>query len=48
LSELRDSLSSWENDGFDNKATLDLVYSILALLVAKVEDLESQIEALSN
>jgi hypothetical protein len=46
MNEVKELLATWENDGFNNKGTLDLVYSALILMIDKVEALEAQVKEL--
>jgi hypothetical protein len=41
MNEIKDILESWANEGYP-------AYDAIVLLVAKVEELEAQVQALSN
>jgi hypothetical protein len=41
-------LEQWKEDGLVNPAALEAAYDAIVLLVAKVEELEAQVQALSE
>lgn len=48
MDEIKNLLNSWEENGFINPEALKDAYDAIILLVAKVEELEAQIEDLTN
>jgi len=45
MNEIKELLESWKTDGLVNPDSLEKAYDALVLLVAKVEELEAQINA---
>ena len=48
MDEIKELLAEWENDSFINPNALKSAYNAIVLLVAKVEELEAQVQALSE
>jgi len=48
MNEIKDLLDSWKQDGLVNPDALEKAYDAITLLVAKIEELEAQVQALSN
>jgi hypothetical protein len=48
MDEIKDLLKQWKEEGLVNPGSLESAYDAIALLVAKVEELENQIKDLSS
>jgi hypothetical protein len=48
MNEINELLEQWKNEGFINPGSLESAYDAIVLLVAKVEELEAQVQALSE
>ncbi len=48
MNEIKALLDSWKEDGLINPGALEHAYDAIVLLVNRVEELESQIENLTN
>lgn len=48
MNEIKELLEQWKVDGLINPDALKKAYDAVVLLVAKVEELESEVQALSN
>ena len=48
MNEIKNLLEQWKEDGFVNPGALESAYNAIILLVAKVEELEAQVQALSK
>ena len=48
MDDVKNLLEQWKADGFVNPGALESAYDAIVLLVAKVEELEAQVQALSN
>jgi len=48
MDEIKELLESWSNDGYINPGALECAHDAIVLLVAKVEELEAQVQALSE
>lgn len=48
MDEIKELLNTWKEDGFVNPGALENAYEAIALLIAKVEELENRISDLEN
>jgi hypothetical protein len=48
MDEIKELLAAWDNDGCSNPGALQLAHAAIVKLVARVESLEAQVDALSN
>jgi hypothetical protein len=48
MDEVKVLLDAWKEDGLVNPGSLESAYNAIVLLVAKVEELEAQVQALSK
>ena len=48
MDEIKELVEAWKKDGLVNPGSLEIAYNAVALLVAKVEELEAQVQALSE
>lgn len=48
MNEIKELVEAWKEDGFVNPGALESAYNAIVLLVAKVEELEAQVQALSK
>lgn len=48
MDEIKQLLETWKEDGYTNPDSLDKLYQAILILVNKVEELETQIQNLSN
>ncbi len=48
MNEIKELLEQWKEDGFPNPDSLGKAYEAISLLVDKVEQLEAQVQTLSN
>ena len=48
MDEISKSMNDWKNGDYINPDALKAAYDAVTLLVAKVEELESQVQALSK
>ena len=48
MDEIKELVEAWKEDGLVNPGSLEIAYNAIVLLVAKVEELEAQIQNLSN
>lgn len=48
MDEIKELLEQWKEDGLTNPDSLEKAHEAIVLLVAKVEQLEAQVQALSN
>jgi hypothetical protein len=46
MDEIKELLTSWEEDGYINQGGLQSASEAIKLLVARVEELEAQVQAL--
>jgi hypothetical protein len=45
MDEIKELVEAWKEDGLVNPGSLELAYNAIVLLVAKVEELESKLNA---
>jgi hypothetical protein len=48
MDEIKELLEQWKQDGFPNPDSLEKAYEAISLLVNRVEQLEAQVQTLSN
>jgi hypothetical protein len=48
MNEIKELLETWKEEGLVNPDSLEKAYDALIALVNKVEELEAQVQALSN
>ena len=48
MNEIKELLEQWKDDGFVNPGALESAYDAIVLLVSRVEELEAQVQELSN
>jgi hypothetical protein len=48
MDEIKELMNSWKNGDYINPDALKAAYDAVTLLVAKVEELEAQVQALSK
>jgi hypothetical protein len=48
MDEIKELLEQWKEDGLTNPDSLEKAHKAIVSLVAKVEQLEAQVQALSN
>ena len=48
MDEIRELLEQWKEDGLTNPDSLEKAHEAIVLLVTKVEQLEAQVQAISN
>ena len=48
MNEIKELLEQWKEDGLVNPDSLEKAYEAVLLLVTKVEQLEAQVQSLTN
>ena len=48
MNEIKQLLEKWKEEGFVNPDSLEKAHDALVLLVSKIEELEAEVQALSN
>lgn len=48
MNEVRELLEQWKQDGLTNPDSLEKAHEAILLLVSRVEQLEAQVQTLSN
>jgi hypothetical protein len=48
MDEIKELLEQWKEDGLVNPDSLEKAYEAISLLVNRVEQLEAQVQTLSN